>query len=203
MLIFELTDELVEERHVLQLIHLYLEDVLDLLVGFARILAVRQVVPVPVALRLIFVIGRIKWIRVKRLVGGKVVVAMLFEVVDVTSVAAGAGLVDRVWRRAAVPALSHLRRLQGATRVRSIVDELVEVSKHDVVISLRLEVHLGTRVHVQLFKQREHLPQAQRNTQAFQLVLEQLGVDLFGDQDVSRYDLQVLALIITARRLIV
>ena len=94
--------------------------------------------------------------------------------------------------------VSQLGLLEGASRVRPVVDEFVEVSEHDVVVPLRLEVHFSARVHIQLLKECEHFPEAQRDAQPLQLVLEQLGVDLLGHEDVGRNDFQVLTLVVAA-----
>ena len=86
--------------------------------------------------------------------------------------------------------LARLRLSNLSPCILLIRDELVEGAKHDMMIPLRLEVHLG-ELCVQTFEEREHLPETQGNAQLLQLVLEELCVHFFFDQDICWNQLHV------------
>jgi len=79
---------------------------------------------------------------------------------------------------------SLLRFVGSDSVILFILDELEEGAKHEVMVPLGLEEHLGMS-GVKILEESEVLPKTQSNAQPLELELEQLGIDLLVDQQVS------------------
>jgi hypothetical protein len=59
-----------------------------------------------------------------------------------------------------------------------------------MMVSLWLEMHLGI-LGIEMFKEREYLPQTESDSKSFELELEQFCVDFFVDEQVRRNSLDI------------